>query len=151
MKATSVNKLLEKSFRLNWKRPALSNYKGETLLYSDLARSIAKMHIAYAHYGIHPGDKVVICSRNQTHWAVCFLAAMTYGAVPVPLLHEFKPGNIHYLVNHSDAKILFVEHTIWDGLSAEDMPGLTAVIQIEDYEVLHLKEGASEAARPQLE
>ena len=151
MKPESVNKLLEKSFRNNWKRPALSNYKGETLLYSDLARSIAKMHIAYAHYGIAPGDKVVICSRNQAHWAVCFLAAMTYGAVPVPLLHEFKPGNIHYLVNHSDAKLLFVERVIWDGLNAEDMPGLTAVIQIEDYEVLHLKEGASEAARPQLE
>ncbi len=151
MKPESVNKLLEKSFRNNWRRPALSNYKGETLLYSDLARSIAKMHLAYQHYGIVPGDKVVIISRNQAHWAVCFLAAMTYGAVPVPLLHEFKPGNIHYLVNHSDAKILFVERAIWDGLNAEDMPGLTAVIQIEDYEVLHLKEGASEAARPQLE
>jgi Acyl-CoA synthetases (AMP-forming)/AMP-acid ligases II len=148
LKSESVNKLLEKSFRTNWKRPALSNYKGETLLYSDLARSIAKMHLAYAYYGVVPGDKVVICSRNQTHWAVCFLAAMTYGAVPVPLLHEFKPGNIHYLVNHSDAKILFVEHTIWDGLNAEDMPGLTAVIQIEDYEILHLREGASEQARP---
>ena len=147
MKPESVNKLLEKSFRNNWRRPALSNYKGETLLYSDLARSIAKMHLAYQHYGIVPGDKVVIISRNQAHWAVCFLAAMTYGAVPVPLLHEFKPGNVHYLVNHSDAKILFVERAIWDGLNAEDMPGLTAVIQIEDYEVLHLKEGASEAAR----
>ena len=151
LKPESVNKLLEKSFRNNWRRPALSNYKGETLLYSDLARSIAKMHLAYQHYGVRPGDKVVIISRNQAHWAVCFLAAMTYGAVPVPLLHEFKPGNIHYLVNHSDAKILFVERAIWDGLNAEDMPGLTAVIQIEDYEVLHLKEGASEAARPQLE
>ena len=151
MKPESVNKLLEKSFRNNWRRPALSNYKGETLLYSDLARSIAKMHLAYQHYGVVPGDKVVIISRNQAHWAVCFLAAMTYGAVPVPLLHEFKPGNVHYLVNHSDAKILFVERAIWDGLNAEDMPGLTAVIQIEDYEVLHLKEGASEAARPQLE
>ena len=151
MKPESVNKLIEKSFRTNWRRPALSNYKGETLLYSDLARSIAKMHLAYGHYGVHPGDKVVIISRNQAHWAVCFLAAMTYGAVPVPLLHEFKPGNIHYLVNHSDAKILFVERAIWDGLNAEDMPGLTAVIQIEDYEVLHLKEGATEAARAQLE
>ena len=151
LKPESVNKPLEKSFRNNWRRPALSNYKGETLLYSDLARSIAKMHLAYQHYGVVPGDKVVIISRNQAHWAVCFLAAMTYGAVPVPLLHEFKPGNIHYLVNHSDAKILFVERAIWDGLNAEDMPGLTAVIQIEDYEVLHLKEGASEAARPQLE
>ena len=151
LKPESVNKQLEKSFRNNWRRPALSNYKGETLLYSDLARSIAKMHLAYGHYGVQPGDKVVIISRNQAHWAVCFLAAMTYGAVPVPLLHEFKPGNIHYLVNHSDAKILFVERAIWDGLNAEDMPGLTAVIQIEDYEVLHLKEGATEAARAQLE
>ena len=151
MKPESVNKQLEKSFRNNWRRPALSNYKGETLLYSDLARSIAKMHLAYQHYGVVPGDKVVIISRNQAHWAVCFLAAMTYGAVPVPLLHEFKPGNIHYLVNHSDAKILFVERAIWDGLNAEDMPGLTAVIQIEDYEVLHLKEGTSEAARAHLE
>ena len=151
MKPESVNKLLEKSFRNNWRRPALSNYKGETLLYSDLARSIAKMHIAYAHYGIAPGDKVVIISRNQAHWAVCFLAAMTYGAVPVPLLHEFKPGNIHYLVNHSDAKILFVERAIWDGLNAEDMPGLIAVIQIEDYQVLHMKEGTTEWARAELE
>ena len=151
MRPESVNKLLEKSFRDNWRRPALSNYKGETLLYSDLARSIAKMHLAFEHYGIVPGDKVVIISRNQAHWAVCFLAAMTYGAVPVPLLHEFKPGNIHYLVNHSDAKILFVEHVIWDGLNGEDMPGLTAVIQIEDYQVLHLKEGAMAAARAQLE
>ena len=109
MKPESVNKLLEQSFRNNWRRPALSNYKGETLLYSDLARSIAKMHLAYQHYGVRPGDKVVIISRNQAHWAVCFLAAMTYGAVPVPLLHEFKPGNVHYLVNHSDAKILFSE------------------------------------------
>ena len=151
LKPESVNKLLEKSFRNNWRRPALSNYKGETLLYSDLARSIAKMHMAYQHYGVLPGDKVVIISRNQSHWAVCFLAAMTYGAVPVPLLHEFKPGNVHYLVNHSDAKILFVERAIWDGLNAEDMPGLTAVIQIDDYEVLHLKEGATEAARAHLE
>ena len=151
MKPESVNKLLEKSFRNNWRRPALSNYKGETLLYSDLARSIAKMHLAFQSHGIVPGDKVVIISRNQVHWAVCFLATMTYGAVPVPLLHEFKPGNVLYLVNHSDAKILFVERAIWDGLSAEDMPGLTAVIQIEDYQVLHMKEGETEWARAQLE
>ena len=92
MKPESVNKLLERSFRNNWKRPALSNYKGETLLYSDLARSIAKMHLAYKHYGIVPGDKVVICSRNQAHWAVCFLAAMTYGAVPVPCCTNSSPA-----------------------------------------------------------
>ena len=151
MKFESVNKQLESSFRINWSRPALSDYKRETLTYGDLARSIAKIHLAFTHYNIVPGDKIVLCSRNQAHWAVCFLAAMTYGAVPVPLLHEFKPGNIHYLVNHSEAKILFVEHTIWDGLSAEDMPGLIAVVQMEDYELLHLRDGAKEPARPLLE
>jgi len=150
LKPESVNKLLERSFRNNWNRPALSNYKGETLMYRDLARQIAKMHLAYRHYGIEPGDKVVVCSRNQAHWAACFLAAMTYGAVPVPLLHEFKPGNIHHLVNHSDAKLLFVERPIWDGLNAEDMPGLTAVIQIEDYGLLSLRDGEKELFLPSL-
>ena len=151
MKFESVNKQLESSFRLNWNRPALSNYKGEQLTYGDLARSIAKMHLAFAHYNIRPGDKIVLCSRNQAHWAVCFLAAMTYGAVPVPILHEFKAGNIHYLVNHSDAKLLFVEHTIWDGLNAEDMPGLLAIVQMEDYRLLHFRGGPKESARPLLE
>ena len=151
MKFESVNKQLESSFRLNWNRPALSNYKGEQLTYGDLAQSIAKMHLAFAHYNIRPGDKIVLCSRNQAHWAVCFLAAMTYGAVPVPILHEFKAGNIHYLVNHSDAKLLFVEHTIWDGLNAEDMPGLIAIVQMEDYHLLHFRGGPKESARPLLE
>ena len=151
LKPESVNKLLERSFRTNWNRPALSNYRGETLLYSDLARQIAKMHIAFSQNGIEPGDKVAICSRNQAHWAVCFLAALTYGAVPVPLLHDFKPGNIHYLVNHSDAKLLFVERAIWDGLNSEDMPGLTAIIQIEDYQLLHFKGDMKELFRPHLE
>ena len=151
MKPESVNKLLEKSFRTNWNRPALSNYRGETLLYSDLARHIAKIHLAFSRNGIVPGDKIAICSRNQSHWAVCFLATMTYGAVPVPLLHEFKPGNIHYLVNHSDSKILFVERAIWDGLNAEDMPGLTGIIQVEDYQILHYKSEMKDIFRPQLE
>ena len=151
MKFESVNKQLESSFRINWNRPALSNYQKETLTYGDLARSIAKMHLAFSHYDIHPGDKIVLCSRNQAHWAVCFLAAMTYGAVPVPLLHEFKAGNIHYLVNHSEAKLLFVEHTIWDGLNAEDMPGLIAIVRMEDYGLLYLRDGAKEPARPLLE
>ena len=151
MKPESVNKLLEKSFRTNWNRPALSNYRGETLLYSDLARQIAKMHLGFSRNGIVPGDKIVVCSRNQAHWAVCFLAIMTYGAVPVPLLHEFKPGNIHYLVNHSDARLLFVERAIWDGLNAEDMPGLIAIVQIEDYQILHFKGDVKELFHPHLE
>ena len=98
MEFHSVNKLLETSFKKNWDRPALSNYKGQDLAYRDVARRIAKLHIAFEQCGLVKGDKVAICSRNQANWGVSFLAALTYGAVPVPILHEFKPGNIHYLV-----------------------------------------------------
>ena len=98
-KFESVNKLLEESFRNNWDRQALSNYQGVSLCYRDVARRIEKLHIAFEKCFLHKGDKVAICARNQVNWAVSFLATMTYGAVPVPILHEFKPGNIHYLVN----------------------------------------------------
>ena len=113
MEFKSVNKIIENSFRENWDRPALSNYQGVTLSYRDVARRIAKLHIAFEQCGLQKGDKVAICSRNQANWGVSFLAALTYGAVPVPLLHEFKPGNIHYLVNHSDAKVLWIEIHLW--------------------------------------
>lgn len=111
----SVNKLLEESFRKNWDRLALSNYRGVSLCYRDVARRIEKLHIAFEKCFLHKGDKVAICARNQVNWAVSYLAAMTYGAVPVPILHEFKPGNIHYLVNHSEAKVLFVDDVVWEG------------------------------------
>ena len=137
MKFQSVNKMLENSIRKNWDRPALSNYQGATLKYSDVARRLAKLQIAFEQCGLQKGDKVAICSRNQAHWGVSFLAAMTYGAVPVPILHEFKPGNIHYLVNHSEAKVLFVDEVIWEGLSADEMPDLQVVVQINTFKFLH--------------
>lgn len=139
MEFQSVNKLLEKSFRENWDRPALSNYKGQDLAYRDVARRIAKLHIAFEQCGLEKGDKVAICSRNQTNWGVSFLAALTYGAVPVPILHEFKPGNIHYLVNHSEAKVLFVDDVIWENLSEAEMPGLYVVVQINNFNFLYSK------------
>jgi len=135
----SVNKLLEDSFKTNWDLPALSNYRGLTLPYRDVARRIAKLHIAFKECGLEKGDKVALCSRNQANWGVCFLAALTYGAVPVPILHEFKPGNIHYLVNHSDAKVLFVDDVIWEGLSENEMPGLYVVVQINTFDFLYAK------------
>ena len=137
MKFHSVNKMLENSIRKNWDRPALSNYQGATLKYSDVARRLAKLQIAFEQCGLQKGDKVAICSRNQAHWGVSFLAAMTYGAVPVPILHEFKPGNIHYLVNHSEAKVLFVDEVIWEGLSADEMPDLQVVVQINTFKFLY--------------
>lgn len=139
MEFQSVNKLLEKSFRENWDRPALSNYKGQDLAYRDVARRIAKLHIAFEQCGLERGDKVAICSRNQANWGVSFLAALTYGAVPVPILHEFKPGNIHYLVNHSEAKVLFVDDVIWENLSEAEMPGLYVVVQINNFNFLYSK------------
>ena len=139
MEFNSFNKLIENSIKKNWDRPALSNYQGATLKYSDMARRMAKLHIAFEQCGLQKGDKVAICSRNQAHWGVSFLAAMTYGAVPVPILHEFKPGNIHYLVNHSEAKVLFVDDVIWEGLTADEMPDLHVVVQINNFKFLFAK------------
>ena len=137
MNFTSVNKIFEKSIKENWDRPAISNYQGVTLHYRDLARRIAKLHIMFKECGLEKSDKVAICSRNQANWVVSFLAAMTYGAVPVPLMHEFKPSNINHLVNHSEAKILFVDEVIWEGLSELDMSGLQAIIQVNTFKLLY--------------
>ena len=137
MEFTSVNKIFEAAFKKNWLRPAISNYQGETLHFRDVARRMEKLHIMFEECGLVKGDKVAICSRNQANWAVSFLAAMTYGAVPVPLLHEFKSANIHHLVNHSEAKILFVDDVIWEGLSELEMPDIQAIIQVNTFKILY--------------
>ena len=137
MEFKSVNKIFEESFKKNWLRPAISNYQGETLHFRDLARRIEKLHIMFEECGLQKGDKVAICSRNQANWAVVFLATTTYGAVPVPLLHEFKSSNIHHLVNHSEAKVLFVDEVIWEGLSETEMPDIHAIIQVNTFKVLY--------------
>ena len=137
MEFKSVNKILQESMVKNWDRPALTNYQGMTLAYRDVARRMAKLHIAFEQCGLRKGDKVAICSRNQANWGVCFLAAITYGAVAVPILHEFKPGNIHYLVNHSEARVLFVDEVIWEGLAADEMPDLSVVVQINTLKFLY--------------
>ena len=137
MPFTSVNLLLEESIKKNWDRPALSNYQGITLKYCDVARRIEKLHIAFEQCGLNKGDKVAICSRNQANWGVSFLSAITYGAVPVPILHEFKPSNIHHLVNHSEARVLFVDEVVWEGLVIEEMPGLQVVVHINTFKFLY--------------
>ena len=99
---------IEQSIIRNWNLNALTDYKGATLQYKDVARKIAKFHIVLESAGIQPGDKIAVCGRNSAHWAVTFLATITYGAVIVPILHEFKADNIHNIVNHSEARLLFV-------------------------------------------
>ena len=150
MEFTSVNLLFQEAFKKNWDRPAISNYQGVTLHYRDVARRIEKMHIMFEECGLQKGDKVAICSRNQANWAVAFLSTMTYGAVPVPLLHEFKSSNIHHLVNHSEAKILFVDDVIWEGLSETEMPDLHAIIQVNTFKLLYAKDEQIVSAREHL-
>ena len=136
-KFESVNKLFEKSFRENWDRPALSNYQGDTFTYGELATKIELLHMGFERCGLHRGDKVAICGRNQANWAVALLATITYGAVAVPILHEFKAGNIHYLVNHSGAKALFVDSVVWENLSEDEMPGLSVIIGLGDLKYIY--------------
>ena len=131
----TFNQVYEKSFKAHWERPALSNYQGATLYYKDLAKKIAWFHTFFRECGIKRGDKMAICSRNQANWCVSFFSVITYGAVVVPLLHEFKPANIHHLVNHSGTKILFADTGILDNLDFEQMPGLMGIIRINPFEV----------------
>jgi long-chain acyl-CoA synthetase len=150
MEFTSVNKIFEAAFKKHWDRPAISNYQGVTLHYRDVARRIEKLHIMFEECGLKKGDKVALCSRNQANWAVAFLASMTYGAVPVPLLHEFKSSNIHHLVNHSEAKILFVDDVIWEGLTETEMPDVHAIIQVNTFKLLYAAEDSIRSAREHL-
>ncbi len=150
MEFTSVNKIFENAFRKNWDRPAISNYQGVTLKFGDVARRMEKLHIMFEECGLQRGDKVAICSRNQANWAVSFLATLTYGAVPVPLLHEFKSSNIHHLVNHSEAKILFVDDVIWEGLSETEMPDIHAIIQVNTFKLLYAQDERIVEAREHL-
>lgn len=137
LKIRSLNKQLERSFRENWWRPALSNYKGETINYAMLAERIEIIHIHFKRFGIVPGDRIAICGRNQASWGVSFLSTLTYGAVPVPLLHDFNPTNVVDLVLHSEAKVFFVDASIWEKLDKEKLSGLLAVLSISDFSILH--------------
>lgn len=150
MEISSLNRLLEASFRENWTRPALSNYKGGTFTYRGVAKRIALFHINFEKCGLKKGDKVALCSRNQANWGICFLAALTYGAVPVPILHEFKAENIHYLVNHSEAKVLFVDEVIWEGLSELEMPALQVIVMMNDLKYIYAKDQAMRDVRVNL-
>ncbi|MDD3034046.1 MAG: AMP-binding protein [Bacteroidales bacterium] len=136
----SLNLILERSFKENWDNAALSDYKGITLHYRDVARRIEKLHIVFEICGLKKGDRISICSKNQANWGVVFLSALTYGAVAVPILHEFKPGNIHHIVSHSDSRILFVGEHIWEQMNGTEMPDLDAVIQISDFSILYAKD-----------
>ena len=132
----SFNQLIQKSIIDNWDLDALTDYKGATLQYHDVARKIEKLHILFENSGVTKGDKIALCGRNSSQWAVAFLATLTYGAVAVPILHEFMAEQVHNIVNHSDAKLLFVGDHVATEIDPTKMPHLEGIINNPDYSLL---------------
>ena len=132
----SFNSYIEKVIVDNWDKDALTDYKGATLQYKDVARKIEKLHITFENGHVKPGDKIAICGRNSSHWAVTFLATLTYGAVAVPILHEFNPEQVYNIVNHSEAKLLFVGDVVAPTINPDAMPNLEAIIYLPDFSLI---------------
>ena len=129
----SFNSYIERSIKENWDKDALTDYKGATLQYNDVARIIEKLHIEFNEIGLQRGDKIALCGRNSSHWAVVYLATLTYGAVAVPILHEFTPEQVHNIVNHSEAKVLFVGDVVAPTLDPDKMPNLEGIVNLIDF------------------
>ena len=136
MEIPSFVKLIEASLVKNWDRDALTDFKGVTLQYHDVARKIEKLHILFENSGVKPGDQIALAGRNSANWAVAFLATLAYGAVAVPILHEFTADQMHNIVNHSDAKLLFVGDVVATQIDPTKMPGLEGIIYIPDYSLV---------------
>ena len=133
---SSFNKFIYDAIIKNWDADALTDYQGATLQFHDVARKIEKLHIVFENCGIEKGDKIAICGRNSAHWAVTFLATLTYGAVAVPILHEFNAEQIHNIVNHSEAKALFVGDFVAKEIDPEQMPHLEGIVFMPDFSLM---------------
>jgi len=139
-------KYIETSLKKNWSLPALTDYKGKSYKYSDVARKIAKMHIMFEECNVKKGDKIALIGKNSAHWAVTYLAVVTYGAVVVPVLPDFHPNDVHHIVNHSDSVVLFTGDPIWENLDEKSMPNLRAIFSLTDFRILI--EGNKENVQP---
>ncbi|MEG2673939.1 MAG: AMP-binding protein [Muribaculaceae bacterium] len=148
--SNNINQHIQDSVRNNWEELSLTDFNGVSFQYRDIARKIAKLHILFENCGLKPGDKIAICGKNSAQWAVLFFGALTYGAVPVPILHEFKADNIHHIVNHSEAKLFFVDLTIWENLDASLMHNLLGVLLLSDFSLLMSKNAELTHARETL-
>ena len=149
-KISSFNAQIEASIKNYWDLDALTDYKGATLQYQDVARKIEKLHILFENSGVVKGDKIALCGRNMSNWAVAFLATLTYGAVAVPILHEFTAEQIHHIVNHSEAKLLFVGDVVAKLVDPDKMPALEGIINIPDYSLMISRSEALTNARENL-
>ena len=135
-KIPSFNLYIEESILKHWHQDAFTDYKGATLQYHDVARKIEKLHILFENSGVKKGDKIALCGRNSSHWAVTFLATLTYGAVVVPIQHEFTADQIHHIVNHSEAKLLFVGDIVNTIINTDQMPTIEGVIHLPDFSIV---------------
>lgn len=131
--------LIENSIKEHWDLPAFSDYNGHTFHYKDVARRIEKFHIILEHAGIKKGDKVAIVGRNSSNWAICFFGTLAYGAVAVPILHEFKPDNIHHIVNHSEAKAVLTAASNWENMNESKMPDVRLFMMLDNFSIIHAK------------
>ena len=129
--------VLEQSIRKNWELPALTDYQGETIHYKKFALSIAKLHAYFKAGGVKKGDKIALCGRNSSNWAIAFFGTLSYGAVVVSILHEFDKGSVEYIVDHSDAKVFFADKAIYDKIDIEAIPQLETVVSLDDFSLLH--------------
>ena len=145
-----LNEYIQDSIRQNWEELALTDFHGVSFQYRDVARKIAKLHLLFEQTGIERGDKVALCGRNPAQWAIAALACLTYGAVAVPILHDFKSDNIHHLVTHSDSKLFFVDESIWENLDADSMPNIAGALLIADYSLLFSRNKQLTEARAHL-
>ena len=133
---SSLIAYIAQAIRNNWEELALTDFQGVSFQYRDVARKIEKLHLLFENAGLKKGDRIALCGRNSAQWAIAALASITYGSVTVPILHEFKPENIHHLVCHSEAKLLFTDNAIFENLDPDSMPDLIGVLQISDYSLM---------------
>lgn len=149
-KVPSFNSYIEKSILDNWDRDALTDYKGATLQFHDVARKIEKLHILFENSGIQQGDKIALCGRNSSHWAVAFLATLTYGAVVVPIQHEFTTDQVYNIVNHSESKLLFVGDIVATSIDSSNMPNIEGIVYIPDFSLMESRSEKLTYAREHL-
>jgi long-chain acyl-CoA synthetase len=148
--ATSFNLILENVIKENWNRYSLSDYGENNFQYKDVARIIEKIHIVFKESGIKSGDKIALCGKNSSRWGISFFACLTYGAVAVPILHEFHPEQIHQIINHSESKLLFVDDKIYKNLTEEEMPALSGIVCLKDFSILLSRDKKLSNAREHL-
>lgn len=146
----SLIKSVENSLQQHWDLPALSDYKGSTYHYKDLAVNIAKIHILFEQAGIVKGDRVAMCGKNSANWGIAYLATLTYGAVAVPILNEFKQDNIHNIINHSESRVFFASASVWENLNSELMPNVDTFILMNDFSIIQSKQAKMFEVREKL-